>query len=171
MAAHNLVTEQGDRALWVLAGLGALFAVAQGAVGLAMAPSPGAEFHKTIADYVTTTLSGLAFGFTLAGLWGIARGAHARVVEIAAYAALVGQAGLVLAEFATVLAGRPMLDAVFIVGFGLLVLALLVIAIGARRLLVGALVPALMLGLAFGSKGGLVAFGGVWVALAVRRGR
>jgi hypothetical protein len=167
MAMSAEATEQ-QATRWLVAGAGGVLAIVQAVAALVYPPSE--KFAATGADYLGDGLFVVALALTLAGLWGLRDMTTGRVPHTAAGAALVGQSVIAVLVIATLFAGRDVLEALFIVGFGIEVIGLLVMAIASRRVLVGLLVPALVVTLAFFSSGGAAAFGLVWLAIAFRRG-
>lgn len=152
---------------WILAAIGGGLAVVQAIAALLEAP--GETFAGSRADYIADGLWAAALALTLAGLWELRHFKTGRLWQVATYGALAGQTAIIIAVAATLAAGREVLDALFIGGFAVEVISVLILAVVGRSLLLGLLVPALVLSLAFFAQGGAAAFGIVWVAISLRR--
>ena len=152
---------------WIVVGIGGGLAIVQ-AVATVFDP-PGESFTGSRADYIADALWAAALAMTLAGFWNLRHVKAGRTWQIATYAALAGQTLIAIAVAATLAAGREVLDVLFIAGFAVEVIAVIVLAVAGRSLMLGLLVPALVLSLAFFGQGGAAAFGIVWVVISLRR--
>ena len=152
---------------WILVTIGGGLAIAQ-AIAALLDP-PGESFTGSRADYIADALWAAALALTLAGFWNLRHFKTGRTWQVATYGAMAGQAAIAIAVIATLAAGREVLDMLFIAGFGVEIISVLILAVVARSLVLGLLVPALVLSLAFFAQGGAAAFGIVWLVISLRR--
>jgi hypothetical protein len=137
---------------------------------LTLAAPPHARFSGSGADYAADAVWAVLLAVSVPALVALGRGSG-RAGRAAAAAAALGQAALALSVAATVAAGREVLDALFVAGFALELVGLVVLAAAARRAVVLALVPGLVIALALFGHGGTIALGAAWLAVGHRTTR
>ncbi len=150
---------------WVVSGLISLVVAGQ-----------GTEVVGSFSYYLLETLFCIASLGMLGGLAGfhaLQAASYGRLGAVGFYAAFVGTALMLISTAATILAGREVLNFLFVLGFlGTLGLVLLGVATLRARVLpqwCGVLLIAAVLGIpvyfALGNYGGAILYGLLWLAL------
>jgi hypothetical protein len=130
---------------------------------------PARTFSGSTADWLGDGLLALGLALTLPGLLALRATLATRARRLLLAVAALGQLALLVAVAATLAAGHEILSGIYVAGFAAEVVALAATAIMTRRLLLFALVPALVVALALFDTAGAAALGAAWIAVAARR--